>query len=54
VLIGTTVGNALVTDESNVEKHEDLLARLKSLALFNDDAERILRRVAREFRAQLG
>lgn len=41
VQIGTTVGNALVTDQQVVQEHVALFARLEALAVFGEEAAAI-------------
>lgn len=50
VIIGTTAGNAIVTDRYTVRSHVERLARLESMAVFDDAARDVLQRVADEYR----
>jgi transcriptional regulator with XRE-family HTH domain len=54
VLIGTTVGNALVTDARDVDHHRLLMDRLLACALPAEDSQDLLLRVASEYRAAAG
>lgn len=51
VLVGTTAGNALVTDRATVDSHIARLARLRRLAVYGSAAREVLARVAREYLA---
>lgn len=50
VFIGTTAGNALVTDKATVAEHLRRFGELEALALFGDDARRVFEQVAEEYR----
>ena len=50
VFIGTTAGNALVTDKATVAEHLRRFAELEALALFGDDARQVLERIAEDYR----
>lgn len=50
VFVGTSLGNALVTDSRAIAEHVDLLARLRALALWGEDARRLLHHLADEYR----
>lgn len=49
VLLGTTAGNALITDPDVVTDHLHLFARIEALALFGADAAAVFRRVGSEY-----
>lgn len=51
VLIGTTAGNALVTDPRDVAQHRLLIDRLLAGALSRDDSQELLGRIAKDYRA---
>ena len=53
VFIGTTAGNALITDPHIVQDHLDLLARVEAIALFGAEAAAVFRRVGDLYRADL-
>ena len=50
VFIGTTAGNALVTDKATVAEHLRRFAELEALALFGDDARQVFERIAEEYK----
>lgn len=51
VLVGTTAGNALVTDKPTVDSHLARLTRLRGLAVYGADARAVLARIAAEYRS---
>lgn len=51
VLIGTTAGNALVTDRPTVDSHRARLARLRNLAVYGAAARDALARIAEDYRS---
>jgi DNA-binding XRE family transcriptional regulator len=51
VHIGTTAGNALITDPRVVRDHLDLFARFEALAVFGEEAAELFQRVADLYRA---
>ncbi len=53
VFIGTTAGNALITDPHIVQDHLDLFARVEAIAVFGEEAAALFRRVGDLYRADL-
>jgi len=53
VLLGTTAGNAVITEERIVRDHLDLFARVEALAVFGEEAAGLFRRVADLYRSDL-
>lgn len=51
VHLGTTAGNALIADPRVVADHLELFARIESLAVFDEEAAAVMRRVAELYRA---
>lgn len=50
VLLGTTAGNAVITDERIVADHLDLFARIEAQAVFGAEAAAVFERVAELYR----
>jgi hypothetical protein len=50
VLLGTTAGNAVITDERVVADHVELFARIERIAVFGADAVAVFEEVAARYR----
>lgn len=50
VVLGTTTGHAVITDERVVRDHLELFARIEELAVFGAAASQVFRRVAQLYR----
>ena len=50
VLLGTTAGNAVITDERIVRDHLELFARIEKLAVYGSAASELFQQVAQRYR----